>query len=101
MAVQGNGTRAVALLEPDSKRPDVRAVEIQAKASEVSDIDYVGNRLQQIAVTAVERVNDMVNSTDEQVATRNAHFVIDHAVGKAVQRNENTNLNVNIENLLQ
>lgn len=98
--LQGNGTAAVEILEPDSKSPGVRAFEIRKQANQAVDTDHVPNRIQQIAVQAVERINDIVNSTDERVALSASEFIIDHAIGKAVQRNDNVNLNVNIENLL-
>jgi molecular chaperone GrpE len=37
----------------------------------------------------------------ERIATKNAHFVIDHLRGKAVQRSESKHLNLTIETVLE
>lgn len=46
---------------------------------------------------ALQRVSEMVQSDDEAIATKNSHYVIDHLIGKAVQRSHNTNTNINID----
>ena len=46
---------------------------------------------------ALKRVHEMVQSEDEGIATKNAHYMIDHLIGKAVQRSHNTNTNINID----
>lgn len=95
-----NNTEAVQLLEP------TRVVGISARATKInrkvqeSNVDYVDKKLQEIAVNAVERVQELVGSEDESIATRNSHFVIDHVRGKALQRTENKNLNITIEDIL-
>lgn len=98
--VHGNGTRAIRETEPEYSAPDIRAVRIKAKASEVTAIDYIEDSLQQIGVRAIQRVDEMVLSENEAIATKNSHYVLDHIRGKAVQRSENKNLNITIEQLL-
>lgn len=95
-----NNTEAVQLLEPS------RAIGIEdraykiAKKANISNVEYVDKKLEQIAVQAVQRVQELVSSGDESIATRNSHFVIDHVRGKALQRTENKNLNISIEDIL-
>lgn len=95
-----NNTEAVQLLEPTRTIGiEDRAYKIARKAS-ISNVEYVDRKLQQIAVQAVERVQELVGSEDEGIATRNSHFVIDHVRGKPLQRTENKNLNITIEDIL-
>jgi hypothetical protein len=42
----------------------------------------------------------MVKSEDERIATKNAHFVIEHIRGKAIQRSFNVNAKANIQSVL-
>jgi hypothetical protein len=100
-ATTGNATAAVRELEPDSKSPDTRAVRIKAKSRDLVGAEYVARELEQIAVAAIDRVGAMIHSTDEKIATKNAHFVIDHTRGKALQRSETRNVLLNIQTVLE
>ena len=97
----GSGARAVEALEPDEKEARQRAWLINNKKRQLDVGEYVDSQLQQIATEAVERVGTMVQSADERIATKNAHFVIDHVRGKALQRSETKHLNLNIEAVLE
>ena len=99
--IDGNGTAAIETLEPDRIRPDARAGRIRAKASVLQGAAYIDDTLVTLAKPAIERVNAMIQSDDEKIATKNAHFVIDHVRGKALQRTENKNYNLTIEAVLQ
>jgi len=99
-ATLGNGSAAQRAINPTILKPGDRAWRIKKKAENENALDYIENSLQQIGVDAVQRVGKMVNSVDERVATKNAHFVIDHIRGKAVQRQEGKHLNINIEAVL-
>ena len=97
----GNGSAAVRALYPTRLSPHERAFKLRKKAAEESTLDFIDSSLQQIGVDAVQRVGKLVNSVDERVATRNAHYVIDHIRGQAVRRTESKHLQVNIETVLQ
>lgn len=97
----GNGTKAIRKLEPDQKDPARRAWLLSMKANELKAGEYIESRLEQIGLDAVERLGELVNSHDEQVAQRSTHFAIEHQVGKAVQRSETKAVNYNIEAVLQ
>lgn len=96
----GNGTAAVRALEPDEMDPSRRAWLIANKAKELDAGEYIDMKLQRIGLRAVERISQMVGSSDERIATKNAHFVLDHVRGKALQRSESKHLNLNIEAVL-
>lgn len=100
MAIVGNGSAAVRELHPEYRQPGNRAHQIQKKSKEQNALDYVDESLQQIAVTAIQRVNEMVQSTDERIATKNSHYVIDQLRGKALQRTESKHLSLNIQSVL-
>lgn len=99
--IQGNGSVAVRVLEPMTKNVGDRAYRLRKAAEKSKSADYVPKQIQQIAVGAIRRIGAIVDSTDEHVALKASMFVIDHAIGKAVQRNENHNVNLNIESVLE
>jgi hypothetical protein len=96
----GNGTAAVRETEPDEIDSSRRAWLIANKSKELDAGEYIDHQLQRIGVESVERVKELVQSSDERIATKNAHFVIDHVRGKALQRSESKHLNLNIEAVL-
>ncbi|MCA9325959.1 hypothetical protein KDA23_07955 [Candidatus Saccharibacteria bacterium] len=98
--LSGNGTQAVRDIEPEYTAPRQRAVRIVAKSNTVTAGEYIENSLQQIGGEAIERIGELVHSEDERIATKNAHFVVEHIRGKAVQRNLNANVKLNIQSVL-
>ena len=99
--LQGSGTKAVIQVNDDVySNPADRAYHIQRQSDKGNAIQYIDDRLQQISVTAINRVDEMLLSDDERIATKNAHFVIDHVRGKALQRSDNRNVNISIESIL-
>lgn len=100
-ALEGSATRAVEALEPDVKNPGDRGYRIKKHAEGLTGLAYVDDQLEQIGADAIDRINALVQSSDEKVAGQNARFVVDHVRGKAVQRTENKNYNLSIEAVLQ
>jgi len=98
--LSGNGTQAVRVTDPEYTAPDARAVRIVAKNRDVNALQYIENGLEQIGSEAIDRVGELVHSEDERIATKNAHFVIEHIRGKAVQRNITANVRLNIQSVL-
>ena len=98
---EDNATEAVKAIEPKVTDPSRRAWLIKERSKELDAGEYIDNKLQRIAIDAVERVESMVQSADERIATKNAHFVIDHVRGKALQRSESRSINLNIESVLE
>lgn len=96
----GNGSAAVRAVYPTTIQPGHRAWRIQKVSKDTNAVDFIENSMQQIGIDAINRVGKMVNSVDERVATKNAHFVIEHIRGKAVQKTEGKHLNINIEAVL-
>jgi len=98
--LSGNNTQAVRDLEPDYKAPEQRAMRIVTKNKSVSAMQYIENSLDQIGSEAIDRVSELLHSEDERIATKNAHFVIEHIRGKAVQRNISATVKLNIQSVL-
>lgn len=96
----GNGTAAVRELEPEYLDPEARSTRITAKSSDTTIQEYLEDSLQQIGESAVQRVEELVQSCDERIATKNSHYVIDHLRGKAVQRSINVSTKLNIQSVL-
>lgn len=95
----GNGSAAVRTIEPDEHDAGRRAWLINRKSKQFEAAEYIDHQMQQGAVEAIERVRLMVQSSDEKIATKNAHFVIDHVRGKPLQRSESKHLTLNIDTL--
>lgn len=100
-ALHGNGSAAVAIQSPTVLNKGERAWRIRKKPQTDNTVDFIEDSIQKIGVDAIQRVGKMVNSVDERIATKNAHFVIDHLRGKAVQRSESKHLNLTIETVLE
>lgn len=99
--LQGNGSAAIEIMQPDIINRGDKAHRIRKYAEKHDIADYVPQRVQQIAKAAIDRIEDMVNSTDERIATQNSHFIVELAIGKAVQRSETASVNLNIEAILR
>lgn len=98
--LSGNSTAAVRAIDPEYKSPEARAHRIVKKSKDVLAGEYIENAMQQIGSEAIERIGEMVHSEDERIATKNAHFVVDHIRGKAVQRNITAHTKLNIQSVL-
>lgn len=62
--------------------------------------EYLDMYMQQSAITAANRLEELVNSENEKIATQNVHYVLDHVRGKAIQRSVTAHAKVNIQDLL-
>ena len=103
--LEGNMSAAVRALEGDHyETADDRAYRIRKKIAEQrgSELvgDYIEKQFEQIGAEAIERVSEMVHSSDERIATKNAHFIIEHVRGKAVQRSVTLTGKLNIQSVL-
>ena len=62
--------------------------------------EYLDMYMQQSAITAANRLEELVSSENEKIATQNVHYVLDHVRGKAIQRSVTAHAKVNIQDLL-
>lgn len=85
-ALHGNGSAAVRIHTPELLGVSQRSFRIRKKAAQTSATQFIDEQLQQIGIDSIQRVGIMVNSTDERIATKNAHFVIEQIRGKATQK---------------
>lgn len=99
-ATQGNGSEAVRILEPDTKSVGTRAHTINKKANNAEVTTYIDNQLATIAQPSINRLKELVESDNEQVATKNVHYVIDHLRGKAISRSINRSEVINIDTVI-
>lgn len=84
-AVHGNGSAAARILTP-TLNPSMRAFHVSKKLKASTATEFIDEKLQQIGIDSIQRIGLLVNSTDENVATRNAHFVVEQIRGKATQK---------------
>lgn len=68
------------------QRPDIKA--------------KIDKKLQQMAPKATKRIEKLIQSDNEQIATANAWKVIEHNIGTPVKRNINVNAKATIEDAL-
>lgn len=99
-ALEGSGTKAVRRLGLGYLAPHDRAFRIQRKAEGIDTGKFIDDTLQQIGVDAINRVGELVNSTDEAIATKNAHYAIDHIRGQATKKQVTLHGKFNIQNVL-
>lgn len=81
-------------------QPVVEATEIfrsEVKKLAKSKAQEVMNLIEEKSVHAAERVFRLVDSSDEQVATKNAHYILDHMLGKATQKSVSQVTRINID----
>lgn len=67
-------------------RPDVKA--------------KIDQKLQKMSIKATKRIDSLIQSEDEHIATTNAWKVIEHNIGTPVKRNINVNTHATIEDAL-
>lgn len=96
----GNATQAVRELEPDRINPTNRAHTIKVHLNNAEVNPYIENRLIELAKPSLDRLGDLIESDNDQVATKNVHYVIDHLRGKAINRSISETRTVNIETIL-
>lgn len=75
----------------------MKAIKIATEKQATTAVELVRAKMEQVALQAIERLPELVSSDNEQVATVNTHFAINHTIGKPVQRTENKTLQVNID----
>ena len=68
------------------KRPDIQ--------------EKIQKSLEKMSKTATKRIDEMIQSEDEGIATQNAWKVVEHLRGKPVARNLTLNAQVTIEDAL-
>lgn len=96
----GNGTKAVETMNPELLAPHNRAFQISKKSKEVTTAQFIDDKLQQIGIDAIQRVGMMVNSSNESIATKNTHYVIDHIRGQATKRSITLSGKLNVQDIL-
>jgi hypothetical protein len=99
-ALEGNGSAAVRKLTPEIRNTANRAYQIRIKRDDETPEQFIDDRLQQIAVGAVNRLEELVNSDDESIATRNVKYAIDHIRGQPTKKSISLKLKANIQNVL-
>ena len=102
----GNGIKAIKYAYPELD--DSTDATLATKASRMLNNDdvklalaYIDNRIKQGALQAVDKVIEHVNSTDAKTSMKASTYLIDHAIGKSVQRTESKQVRVNIESVLE
>lgn len=81
----------------DKNYANVKARRLMAKPDIKEKID---KKLQKMAMKATKRIDTLIQSENEQIATANAWKVIEHNVGTPIRRNINVNATANIEDAL-
>lgn len=99
-ALLGNGSAAVRQLTPAVKNAGYRAFVIRKKAKQESPELFINDQLNTVAVDAVNRLGDIVQSPDEKTALKAAMYAIDHIRGQATKKSIALTGKLNIQNVL-
>lgn len=93
--------KAMILAQPELMRDknyaNVKARRLMAKPDVKAKIDA---KLQKMAIKATKRIDKLIQSENETIATQNAWKVIEHNIGTPVKRNINLGITANIEDAL-
>lgn len=93
-----NGAQAVREAYPELANSSVQSVSTKAgrllkNAEVINHIEYQKNKLERIASQAVDRIEEHVESDDNNVSLNASKFVIEQVHGKAVQKSSSVNFN--------
>ena len=93
-----NGAKAVREAYPELANSSVQSVSTKAgrllkNAEVVNHIEYQRSKLERIASHAVDRIEDHVESDDDNISLNASKFVIEQVHGKAMQKSSNVNFN--------
>ena len=90
-----NGTLAAQTAFPHLTKgsASVKATRLLNNDIVVNHIEYQKNKLEKLASKAVNRVEELIQSDNEMVATTNIWKTIEQVQGKAVQKSTNINYN--------
>lgn len=79
-----------------------RAVKIALKKEKDAVKEYVAKEMSKMLQPSMQRIAEMIESKDEDVATKNSHFVINHAIGTPTSKTiSQSNVNVHIDFLAE
>jgi hypothetical protein len=96
----GSGAAAIRVIEPDETDPRRRAWLISTKCKQTASDSFLGFQLEHIGIDAINRIGEMVNSSDERIATKNSHYVIDQVRGMPTRHNNHDVTKLTIESIL-
>lgn len=82
------------------KSAGVKATRLLNNDSIVNHIEYQKEKLEQLATKAVNRVEQLIDSDNEQVSTMNSWNSIHMVQGKPITKNINANLEVSIDDVI-
>lgn len=77
-----------------------RKMNIQSFANGGALQGYVQTRLEGMAMKALNRLDDLIDSPKERIALEASIYTVDQVRGKAVQKSTNTNLNLNVQSII-
>lgn len=97
-AQTNNGAKAVTVAFPELKDSSVQYKSLKAQRlmkndEVVNHIEYQKNKLERLATKAVKKVEQLIDSDNEQIATTNVWKTIEQVQGKAVQKSTSVNFN--------
>lgn len=81
----------------DKNYANVKGRRLMVKPDVKARID---KKLQKMSAKATKRIDKLIQSDNEQIATTNAWKVIEHNIGTPVKRNINIGVKANIEDAL-
>lgn len=102
----GNGSKAVKYAYPELTESTDGVLATKASRMLKNEdvklaLAYIDNRIKQGALQAVDKVIEHIESDNDKTSLKASTYLIDHAIGKSVQRTESKAVNINIESVLE
>jgi phage terminase small subunit len=98
-----NGTQSVLKAFDNNYTPQtarVKATRLLANDNVLNEIEYQKNKLEKLASKAVDRLDNLIQSDNETIATTNIWNTIHQVQGKPLAKNLNMNVSVSVEDML-
>lgn len=99
-----NGTQSVIkAFSGNTYSPEVakvKATRLLTNDNVLNEIEYQKNKLEKLASKAVNRLDSLIQSDNETIATTNIWNTIHQVQGKPLAKNLNMNVSVSVEDML-
>jgi phage terminase small subunit len=98
-----NGTQSVLKAFDNNYTPQtarVKATRLLANDNVLNEIEDQKNKLEKLASKAVDRLDNLIQSDNETIATTNIWNTIHQVQGKPLAKNLNMNVSVSVEDML-
>lgn len=100
-AATNSPSKAMIASEPALKdKPEYAKVKANRLLKKPDMKAQIDKKLQLMSKKALKRIDEMITSDNETIATANSWKIVEHNIGTPIKRNVNMNVKANIEDAL-